>query len=122
MDRILSSTEAEIEGRRTILCGSNNYLGLTFDADSVTAAQRALEKFGTGTTGSRIANGSYADHKALEQDLADFYGKKHCMVFTTGYQANLARFRPWPVPAIICWSTPTAMRRSTTPAASAMRR
>lgn len=89
MDRILSSTEAEIEGRRTILCGSNNYLGLTFDAESIAAAKRSLDTFGTGTTGSRIANGSYDDHNALEQDLADFYGKKHCMVFTTGYQANL---------------------------------
>jgi 8-amino-7-oxononanoate synthase len=89
MDRILSSTEAMIEGRATILCGSNNYLGLTFDAESIAAAQRSLEEYGTGTTGSRIANGSYADHGALERDLADFYGKEHCMVFTTGYQANL---------------------------------
>ncbi|HEY3146009.1 MAG TPA: aminotransferase class I/II-fold pyridoxal phosphate-dependent enzyme, partial [Dongiaceae bacterium] len=89
MDRIVSATEAVIEGRPTILCGSNNYLGLTFDGDCVAAAQRATEQFGTGTTGSRIANGSYSCHKALESDLADFYGKKHCMVFTTGYQANL---------------------------------
>jgi 8-amino-7-oxononanoate synthase len=89
MDRIISSTEAMIEGRRTILCGSNNYLGLTFDVESVAAAQRSLDEYGTGTTGSRIANGSYADHGALERDLADFYGKEHCMVFTTGYQANL---------------------------------
>jgi 8-amino-7-oxononanoate synthase len=89
MDKILSSTEAMIEGRHTILCGSNNYLGFTFDADCIEAAKAALETCGTGTTGSRIANGSYNDHKALEADLADFYGKKHCMVFTTGYQANL---------------------------------
>ncbi len=89
MERIVSATEAVIEGRPTILCGSNNYLGLTFDADCVAAAQRATEEFGTGTTGSRIANGSYSCHKALEADLADFYGKQHCMVFTTGYQANL---------------------------------
>jgi 8-amino-7-oxononanoate synthase len=89
MERIVSATEAVIEGRPTILCGSNNYLGLTFDADCVAAAQRATQEFGTGTTGSRIANGSYSCHKALESDLADFYGKKHCMVFTTGYQANL---------------------------------
>lgn len=89
MERVLSTTEAVIEGRPTILCGTNNYLGLTFDADCMTAAQKAITDFGTGTTGSRIANGSYGCHKALEQDLADFYGKKHCMVFTTGYQANL---------------------------------
>jgi 8-amino-7-oxononanoate synthase len=89
MERVLSTTEAVIEGRPTILCGTNNYLGLTFDAECMEAAQQAITEFGTGTTGSRIANGSYGCHKALEQDLADFYGKKHCMVFTTGYQANL---------------------------------
>lgn len=89
MEKIVSSTEAIVEGRKTILCGSNNYLGLTFDAGCIEAAQTALKEFGTGTTGSRIANGSYSCHKALEADLADFYGKKHCMVFTTGYQANL---------------------------------
>src|SRR5690606_30784784 len=61
----------------------------TFDADCIEAAKQTLDECGTGTTGSRIANGSYHDHKALEQDLADFYGMKHCMVFTTGYQANL---------------------------------
>ncbi|TDQ81464.1 serine palmitoyltransferase [Dongia mobilis] len=89
MEKILSATEALIEGRPTILCGSNNYLGFTFDADCIEAAKETLDTCGTGTTGSRIANGSYHDHKALEQDLADFYGMKHCMVFTTGYQANL---------------------------------
>ena len=89
MEKIVSSTEAMVEGRKTILCGSNNYLGLTFDAGCIEAAQTALAEFGTGTTGSRIANGSYSCHKALEADLADFYGKQHCMVFTTGYQANL---------------------------------
>jgi 8-amino-7-oxononanoate synthase len=89
MDKIVSATEAIIEGRQTILCGTNNYLGLTFDADCVAAAQQSLAEFGTGTTGSRIANGSYDGHQALEQDLADFYGMQHCMVFTTGYQANL---------------------------------
>lgn len=89
MEKILSATEALIEGRPTILCGSNNYLGFTFDADCIDAAKETLDTCGTGTTGSRIANGSYHDHQALEQDLADFYGMKHCMVFTTGYQANL---------------------------------
>ena len=89
MEKILSATEALIEGRPTILCGSNNYLGFTFDADCIEAAKETLDTCGTGTTGSRIANGSYHDHQALEQDLADFYGMKHCMVFTTGYQANL---------------------------------
>ena len=89
VDKLHSATEAEIGGRSTILAGTNNYLGLTYDPDCIAAAGEALRHYGTGTTGSRIANGSYNDHKALEADLADFYGKKHCMVFTTGYQANL---------------------------------
>ena len=90
MDKILSSTEAIINGRKTILCGTNNYLGLTFDKDAQESAIEAIRELGTGTTGSRIANGSYSDHAGLEQDLADFYGMRHCMVFTTGYQANLS--------------------------------
>ncbi|HEY7689482.1 MAG TPA: aminotransferase class I/II-fold pyridoxal phosphate-dependent enzyme [Dongiaceae bacterium] len=89
MERVLSPTEAIIDGRNTILVGTNNYLGLTFDDLSVGAAIDALRRFGTGTTGSRIANGSYQGHKGLERELARFYGRKHCMVFTTGYQANL---------------------------------
>lgn len=89
IDEILSPTEGIIEGRRTILAGTNNYLGLTLDPDCVAAGQAALAKFGTGTTGSRMANGSFASHVALEHDLADFYGQAHAMVFTTGYSANL---------------------------------
>lgn len=89
MDRVLSPTEAIIEGRRTILCGTNNYLGLTFDPACVEAAIEATETEGTGTTGSRVANGSYGVHRQLEQEIAEFFGRKHAMVFTTGYQANL---------------------------------
>src|SRR4029453_15715346 len=74
MDRIVSATEAVIEGRPTILGGSNNYLGLTFDACCVAAAQQAPKDYGPGPPGSRIANGSYSCHKALETDLAEFYG------------------------------------------------
>lgn len=89
MQQILSQTEAIIEGRHTILMGTNNYLGLTFDKRCQEASIKAVRESGTGTTGSRIANGSYADHQGLEDDLAKFYDKKHCMVFSTGYQANL---------------------------------
>jgi 8-amino-7-oxononanoate synthase len=90
MEKVLSPTEAIIEGRPTILVGTNNYLGLTFDPSAIDAAVNAIETLGTGTTGSRIANGSYAGHKGLEDALAAFYGRRHAMVFTTGYQANLA--------------------------------
>ena len=88
-DKILSPTRAIINGRETILAGTNNYMGITFDADCVKAGQDAMAEFGTGTTGSRIANGSYALHKELEAELARFLTRKHCIVFTTGYQANL---------------------------------
>jgi 8-amino-7-oxononanoate synthase len=89
IEKILSPTEAMIDGRRTILAGTNNYLGLTFEPECIAAGQRALAESGTGTTGSRMANGTYAGHLALEQELADFYGYPSAMVFTTGYGANL---------------------------------
>jgi len=88
-DAILSPTEAEYGGRRVILLGTNNYLGLTFDPACIEASVEATRTWGTGTTGSRIANGSFDGHLAMETALADFYGRKHAMVFTTGYQANL---------------------------------
>jgi 7-keto-8-aminopelargonate synthetase-like enzyme len=65
-------------------------MGITFEPDCIAAGQAALEDFGTGTTGSRIANGTYALHVELESELADFLGRQSCIVFTTGYQANLA--------------------------------
>jgi 8-amino-7-oxononanoate synthase len=89
MERVLSPTEAIINGKKCLLVGTNNYFGLTFDPSCMDAAIEAIRAEGTGTTGSRIANGSYSEHVALEQEIAEFYGKKHCMVFTTGYQANL---------------------------------
>ena len=89
IDRVLSPTEAMIGRQRILLAGTNNYLGLTFDAGCVSAATSALETLGTGTTGSSIANGLYGGHRALEQSLAKFFNLEHGMVFTTGYQANL---------------------------------
>src|SRR5210317_2242237 len=83
IDEIISPTEGMIEGRLTILAGTNNYLGLTFDRDCTAAGMRAIEAQGTGTTGSRMANGSFAAHSALEQELAAFYGVPYGMVFST---------------------------------------
>ena len=88
-ERIVSATEAVLEGRPCLLFGTNNYLGLTFDETCVAASVRSLHDGGTGTTGSRIANGTYSDHALLEQRIAEFYGKRAAMIFTTGYQANL---------------------------------
>lgn len=88
-DDILSPTEALLGGRRTILLGTNNYLGLTFDSDCIERSVEATRHQGTGTTGSRVANGNYDGHMRLEDALAKFYGRDHAMVFSTGYQANL---------------------------------
>jgi 8-amino-7-oxononanoate synthase len=89
MDRIVSATEAIIEGREVILVGTNNYLGLTFDPDCIEATVAAVRREGTGTTGSRIANGTYAGHRTLETEIAAFLGRRTALVFPTGYQANL---------------------------------
>ena len=90
MEKVISSTEALINGRSVVLAGTNNYLGLTFDPDCIKAASIAVREQGTGTTGSRMANGSYANHIQLERELAEFFGCKYGMVFSTGYIANLA--------------------------------
>jgi len=89
IDEIYSATEASIGGRRVLLAGTNNYLGLTFDQQCIKAAQLSLEKEGTGTTGSRMANGTFAGHRDLEKELADFYGCSNAIVFSTGFVANL---------------------------------
>ncbi|MEQ1728388.1 MAG: aminotransferase class I/II-fold pyridoxal phosphate-dependent enzyme [Vicinamibacterales bacterium] len=89
IDAILSPTEVLIGGRRTLMCGSNNYFGLSFHPGVLAASQEALVRDGAGTTGSRAANGTYAAHRQLEEAFARAYGKAHGMVFTTGYQANL---------------------------------
>ncbi|WP_354624302.1 aminotransferase class I/II-fold pyridoxal phosphate-dependent enzyme [Psychromonas sp. MME2] len=89
VEKMNSPTEGIIRGRKTILAGTNNYLGLTFDKDCLDAAYNALEFEGTGTTGSRMANGSYSGHRNLELELAAFYQKRDCIVFSTGYLANL---------------------------------
>ena len=90
MKEIISGTEAVVNGRPTILAGSNNYLGLSFDPDCIDAACDAVRKEGTGTTGSRMANGTFAGHLALERELAEYYDRRSAIVFSTGYIANLA--------------------------------
>jgi 8-amino-7-oxononanoate synthase len=87
-DEVISQTEAMIGNRRIILCGTNNYLGLTFAPEALKAAHEALDAFGTGTTGSRVANGTYAGHKELERTLCEFFNKDHAVVFSTGFLAN----------------------------------
>ena len=90
MEEIVSGTEAVVNGRPMILAGSNNYLGLSFDPDCIEAACQAARREGTGTTGSRMANGTFSGHVALEKELADYFGRQRAIVFSTGYIANLA--------------------------------
>jgi glycine C-acetyltransferase/8-amino-7-oxononanoate synthase len=89
MERVESPTVAICNGKRTILLGTYNYMGMTFDPDVVAAGKQALDEFGSGTTGSRVLNGTYQGHRECEAALRDFYGMDHAMVFSTGYQANL---------------------------------
>jgi 8-amino-7-oxononanoate synthase len=89
VNEILSPTRGRINGRDTILVGTNNYLGLTFDPACVEAAVDAIREHGTGTTGSRIANGTYVIHRELEREIAQFMQRRRALVFPTGYQANL---------------------------------
>ncbi len=89
MEKVKSPTEAVIKGKDTILLGTYNYMGMTFDPDVIDAGIKALEQFGSGTNGSRMLNGTYADHIDAEEALKEFYGADHAMVFSTGYQANL---------------------------------
>ena len=77
-----------IEGRDVITVSSNNYLGLTIDPRVIEAAKKALEKFGTGCTGSRFVNGNLSLHKKLEDDFSHFLKREDTIVMSTGYQAN----------------------------------
>ena len=82
-------TEVEYEGRRLIMCGSNNYLGLTTHPKVKQAAVDAINRYGTSCTGSRFLNGTLVLHEQLENELADFVGKDDALVFSTGMQVNL---------------------------------
>ncbi|MGI6208574.1 MAG: aminotransferase class I/II-fold pyridoxal phosphate-dependent enzyme [Anaerolineae bacterium] len=82
-------TEVVIDGRRLIMIGSNNYLGLTTDPRVRKAAMDAVEKYGPSCTGSRFLNGTLSIHVDLERRLAEFVGKEAALVFSTGYQSNL---------------------------------
>jgi len=82
-------TDVVIEGKKRLMLGSNNYLGLTHHPKVLEAAAKALHRYGSGCTGSRFLNGSLDLHEQLEAALAEFLGKEACIVFSTGYGANL---------------------------------
>jgi 8-amino-7-oxononanoate synthase len=79
----------EMEGAERVMLGSNNYLGLTGDPRVIQGARDALERYGTGLTGSRLLNGTIDLHLQLERELAEWMGTEDALVFTTGHQANL---------------------------------
>ncbi len=83
-------TEVIMEGKRRIMLGSNNYLGLTVHPDVIAAGKKALDEYGAGCSGSRFLNGTLDLHIRLEEELADFVGKEAAMTVSTGFQTNLA--------------------------------
>jgi 8-amino-7-oxononanoate synthase len=88
----LSSSEGPVvtvNGRSVIMLGSNNYLGLTHHPEVLLAAHQAIDRYGTGCTGSRFLNGNLDIHEALEAELAEFLGKEAALVFSSGFLANL---------------------------------
>src|SRR3954467_9805505 len=78
-----------MEGAERIMLGGNNYLGLTADERVIAGARDALDRLGTGLTGSRFLNGTLDLHLELEAEIAGWYGTEDALVFTTGHQANL---------------------------------
>lgn len=82
-------TEVVINGKKTVMLGSNNYMGMTNDPRTIKAAKDALDKFGTGCSGSRFLNGTLTLHQQLEKELAEFFGKEEAVTFSTGFQTNL---------------------------------
>jgi 8-amino-7-oxononanoate synthase len=90
-------TEVEYEGERKIMCGSNNYLGLTTHPEVRAAAQEAVARYGTSCTGSRFLNGTLDLHEQLERELAEWVGKESALVFSTGMQVNLGT-----ISALVC--------------------
>ena len=79
----------DMEGRERIMLGGNNYLGLTGDARVKQAARDALDRYGTGVTGSRFMNGTLPIHLELERELAEWMGTEDALVYTAGYLANV---------------------------------
>src|SRR5436190_6437113 len=90
IDGVIGPCEVTVSGRPTLMFGSNNYLGLTQHPEVMEAARRTIGEYGTGTTGSRTANGTLSLHEDLERDFAEWFGKRHALIFSTGYQANLS--------------------------------
>ncbi len=129
MEKVVSPTEAICNGKQTILLGTYNYMGMTFDPDVIAAGKQALDDFGAGTTGSRVLNGTYAGHRAVEEALKEFYAMDHAMVFPPAIKPTWESSAPSPARATTScsisiatprsgtaarWATPKSCRSSTT--------
>jgi 8-amino-7-oxononanoate synthase len=90
IEKVISPTEVIINGNSVVLAGGNNYLGLTFHSECIRAACDEIHKDATGTTVSRVANGTYSAHVALEQEAVRIFGRRENHYFSTGYIACLA--------------------------------
>lgn len=86
---VSEGTEVMISGQNKVMLGSNNYLGLSTHPDVIQAGKKALDKFGSGLTGSRLLNGNILLHEKLEDKIAKLVGKERALVFSTGYGVNL---------------------------------
>jgi 8-amino-7-oxononanoate synthase len=89
IDEVRGPVQAVIDGRPTLMLGTNSYLGLNFDAGCVAAARDALTAFGTGSTASRVASGNQRLHVELERAVAEHFGRRDAVVFSTGFMANV---------------------------------
>ena len=89
-DEVVGPCEVIFNGRPVLMFGSNNYFGLSFHPEVQQAARDAVGRFGSGSTGSRVANGTLRIHEELEADFAAAFAKRHGMIFSTGFQANLS--------------------------------
>ena len=96
-------TEVKIDGKRVLMFGSNSYLGLTTDERIIKASQDALAKYGTGCAGSRFLNGTLDIHVELEEKLSAYVGKESTILFSTGFQSNLADYHVLLVAMIISY-------------------
>jgi hypothetical protein len=114
MEKVLSPTVAICNGRETILLGTYNYMGMTFDDDVIAAGKQAFDDFGAGTTGSRVLNGTFFHHRDVEAALREFYA------FRPDIRPIWVSFRRLPARATISSLISTAMRQSMTAAPWAM--
>ncbi len=89
IDDIVSPVRAVVGGKPTLLFGTNSYLGMNFRPECIRAAQEAAQRYGVGSTASRVAAGNHALHRSLEKEVAAFHGAAEAIVFSTGFMTNL---------------------------------